>query len=585
MEALSGKSDSQRSLVSGHFGSRPSSSCKTPNVMSLFRNKLSSNSTRAKSITAGVTEFIIKDLRPFCVVENAGFRNLLTILEPNYVLPSRQHFSEKKIPELYEEVKRKVLYDINNKQLSLTTDGWTSRATESYVTITSCHIDENWEIKNYVLQTRSMPQSHTGSNLAALLVEAAQEWGIHNKPAVVTDNAANMVVAVKEFAAFHVGCFAHTLNLACGRALKISSVSLLLARIRRIVNYFHRSTVAAAVFKEVQERQQLPKHKLVIDVQTRWNSALDMTSRFLEQQPAVYAALTSKELRGKEKDISTLSESDIASAEELVSVLSPLKIATTALCDENTPTLSIIMPLMDRLLNEIMSPKEGDTNLIKQMKLAVVNDLSNIYKNIKSELLIATVLDPRFKSLPFLSEEETMEVFYNLSLKVVNIAQENNVSVSFNTDTPSPAKISKQNDNDNDNNNDPILDKSDESDDSHVPDNNNSAMSSLFGDKYKKQVVPSYSTHQACENEISSYKKEPAIDANSNPLHWWKSLENKFPLLSLVAKKYLGIPATSVPSERVFSTAGDIITAQRSALKPKHVDKLIFLKKNWKPKC
>ncbi|KAK6192358.1 hypothetical protein SNE40_003837 [Patella caerulea] len=98
-----------------------------------------------------------------------------------------------------------------------------------------------------------------------------------------------MAVAVKEFAAFHVGCFAHT--------LKINSVSLLLARIRRIMNYFHRSTVAAAVFKEVQ----LPKHKLVIDVQTRWNSALDMTSRFLEQQPAVYAALTSKELRGKEK--------------------------------------------------------------------------------------------------------------------------------------------------------------------------------------------------------------------------------------------------------------------------------------------
>ncbi len=43
-----------------------------------------------------------------------------------------------------------------------------------------------------------------------------------------------------------------------------------------------------------------------------------------------------------------------------------------------------------------------------------------------------------------------------------------------------------------------------------------------------------------------------------------------------------GIPVTSVPSERVFSTAGDILSAQRACLKAKHVDMIIFLKKNMK---
>ena len=81
------------------------------------------------------------------------------------------------------------------------------------------------------------------------------------------------------------------------------------------------------ILKEKQKMLQLPDHKLVTDVQTRWNSALDMVSRFLEQQPAIYSALTSKELRGK-VNFNSLIESDISEAEELEKVLTPLKVAT-----------------------------------------------------------------------------------------------------------------------------------------------------------------------------------------------------------------------------------------------------------------
>lgn len=47
------------------------------------------------------------------------------------------------------------------------------------------------------------------------------------------------------------------------------------------------------------------------------------------------------------------------------------------------------------------------------------------------------------------------------------------------------------------------------------------------------------------------------------------------------ALRYLCIPATSTESERMFSKTGSIISDRRSCLKPKTVDKLLFINKNY----
>lgn len=53
-------------------------------------------------------------------------------------------------------------------------------------------------------------------------------------------------------------------------------------------------------------------------------------------------------------------------------------------------------------------------------------------------------------------------------------------------------------------------------------------------------------------------------------------------VISVDSKRYLAVQATSVASERVFLTAGDIVTSQRAALSTENVDILIFLEKNMK---
>ena len=114
-------------------------------LLVLFATRLPHNSSRVNAIFGAILQFIIKDLRPFSVVQNSGFQTAVHILEPRYTIPSRQHFSDKALLELYEQKKTELNSELADAiAVALTTDGWTSHATESYLTITCHYIDKEW---------------------------------------------------------------------------------------------------------------------------------------------------------------------------------------------------------------------------------------------------------------------------------------------------------------------------------------------------------------------------------------------------------------------------------------------------------
>ena len=232
--------------------------------------------------------------------------------------------------------------------MALTTDAWTSCATNSYVTITAHHISQKWELKSHVLQTRVFNESHTGKNIGALLKEACVEWNIADKePALVTDNASNMLVAGREAGLSpHIGCFAHTINLASQKAFNVEAADTLLSKVRKNVGFLHRNIRAAEILREKQQLLDLglKTKTLIQDVKTRWNSSLDMLERFLELEPAVTATLTSREIRkGENKD--ALTPDELVDAEDIVRVMKNVKIMTTAMCEDDQPTISMIAPM------------------------------------------------------------------------------------------------------------------------------------------------------------------------------------------------------------------------------------------------
>lgn len=85
---------------------------------------------------------------------------------------------------------------------------------------------------------------------------------------------------------------------------------------------------------------------------------------------------------------------------------------------------------------------------------------------------------------------------------------------------------------------------------------------------------------EVIENEVSSYLQSVCVESDADPLNWWKEHEVAFPALSFLVKKYLCVPATSSPSERVFSCSGNLATCHRASLKSDAVHRLVFLAQN-----
>ena len=56
------------------------------------------------------------------------------------------------------------------------------------------------------------------------------------------------------------------------------------------------------------------------------------------------------------------------------------------------------------------------------------------------------------------------------------------------------------------------------------------------------------------------------------------SLLCKYPILAQLARMYLAIPATSAPSERLFSQAGLTIANDRASLLPETAADIVFLR-------
>lgn len=176
------------------------------------------------------------------------------VLNPKYHCPSRDLLSNTLIPAWYSIEKNNLIQELQNvSEVALTADGWTSVAQDHYITV-SVHFIIACELKEKNLHTKAVYTSQTGEVIAKEIGDIVEDFSIKNKVVAVTvDNAANMDVAIRKMNVQKIGCFAHTLNLSAQKIYTIPGVMKWASRIRAIIVWLKRSTLAKPVLKEKQQ--------------------------------------------------------------------------------------------------------------------------------------------------------------------------------------------------------------------------------------------------------------------------------------------------------------------------------------------
>jgi len=506
----------------------------------------STDSPRYKEITNAIAQMIAFDFQPFSVVEDEGFKRLLQVLDPRYQIPSRKHFSETVIPKMYEEMKAKVKACIDPIPfIVFTTDCWTSRAVDSYISLTAHYIDEKFNRHLLVLDTLLVSERHTAQNLLSKILAMLEAWEINQKRVTcfVRDNAANITAATREGGFCHIGCVDHTLQLVITDGLKDDTVSALLKSAKAIVGHFNRSTVAQHLLSGVQTQLQLPQHQLMKECTTRWNSTYYMLERLLEQRRAVTTTLPETNCSVE------LTMHQWTLLGHLVALLRPFEEFSREF-ERQDACLSLVIPAVRLLQQHVSKPlADGESQVSRKVRKQLDDSLQQRFLGVETWELhsMATLLDPRFKSKGF-STASFAETAKSLVLdRVKEMTETPEGSESSDGVAPPPHKKPRK-------------------------------ESSLWEDFERESDSP-LSTSDA-EREIEQYLPLPRLPHSEDPLKFWSAHATHFPCLAPLARKVLAVPPTSADSERVFSCAGNVVKPTRCSLDPEKVRMLIFMNRN-----
>ena len=371
-------------------------------------------------------------------------------------------------------------------------------------------------------------------------------------------------------------------------------------RARHLIGTFSSSNQLSENLRKVQLNNDVRRPlKFIQDVVTRWWSTYCMIERFLDLLPYVDML----HLRGAVSEGEMLSASDIIYLRVLKRVLKPFMIAQKVLEGQKYVTNSllpyIIHTVREEIKESIASSEGQSTSDFMEKLLSHRTKGFNTYwgsgapgtvflenetlgyisrqKGLPKKTLMASFLDPRTKDLSTMDPEDSrplLEYIRNEMLK-----DEKELQPMAHVIVPAVAAPE-------------VVQASEDTEQNNKLTFFNNLRRPRAQIIHAVPVAVDQRMLERIDQEINNYQLNfPSIPIQecddvknwtcTNPLSWWKTHERDLPILSRLARRTLCIPATSAPSERVFSMAGLTVSNLRASLSSDNASSLIFLHDVW----
>ena len=218
--------------------------------------------------------FSIMSLSPFAIHENPGLYKLADEfirigakygrIKSEEILFSRNTIAshcQDLGRECTEKLMNKITNVIANGNFCLMADIWTSKyKRDSFLGIHVQYLNENFQLRNQVLEMYVFPERHTGENIKTLIDKATEKFPEDIEIRIVTDCAANMKAGTRHLTRFN--CICHRLSTVIEHSWKeslqqIEEIRLIDEKINSLVTTLnHRSDIQNQLLIKIKDSSQ-----------------------------------------------------------------------------------------------------------------------------------------------------------------------------------------------------------------------------------------------------------------------------------------------------------------------------------------
>ena len=289
---------------------------------------------------------------------------------------------------------------------------------------------------------------------------------------------------------------------------------------------------------------ELSGKTLINDIKIRWNYTLLMIERYLENYNHVLTLITNSPAHNKSHSKYFLQTEDIEVLECLKILLKPFHTVTEILSGEKYSTLDLVLHSVLYLRHKISNEnfKNSIGVYLKDLLIESFNFYIQKYEVLNNKIyMAASVLSRKFKSSKYATEEDKNRFQSKGENYIKDLWKKINNNIDQSSETPQ----------------------------------SKSSCNSFFGQDFEEENQQG----STIEKELNLLRLD---NANTELRQFWLTRKSTYPCLFKVFRYLMCLPATSVPSERLFSSCSDQIWAKRNRLSAESFEKIMFIFKNLK---